>query len=81
MKNRRFITCCVIFFIIEIIVVLIFFIRDNNNFQDAVAVNEVVQSVQRDWKTMEEHKNQTGLDYVVLDKHGKVIFKTKDGLS
>ncbi len=81
MKNRRFITCCVIFFIIEIIVVLIFFIRDNNNFQDAVAVNEVVQSVQRDWKTMEEHKNQTGLDYVVLDKHGKVIFKTKEGLS
>ena len=81
MKNKRFIISFIYVFIVQIIVLLVFFSRDTSNLQDAVAVNEVVQSVLRDWKSMESHKNQTSLDYVVLDKSGNVIFKTKEGLS
>lgn len=81
MKNRTFLTLLLFLFIAEIAVLLSFSIRNTNSGQDAVLVNEVVQSVQADWNTMENHKNQTSLDYVVLDMDGTVLFGTKRGLS
>ena len=49
--------------------------------QDVVAVNEIRYSVQKDWGRMERHRNETELDYVVLDAEGKVLFRTRPGLS
>ncbi len=49
--------------------------------QDTIAVNEAVKSVQEDWDKLAEHENRTGLDYVVLDEEGKVVYRTARGLS
>ena len=47
----------------------------------ALPIYEVVQSVMKDFNNLEEHKNTTALDYVVLDENGNLIYKTKSGLS
>ena len=71
----------IIIFLSEITVFSILVFHDYDLTQDAVAVNEVFRSVQADWDAMEKHKNITDLDYVVLDKNGNVLFRTRDGLS
>lgn len=71
----------IIIFLSEITVFSILVFHDYDLTQDAVAVNEVFWSVQADWDAMEKHKNITDLDYVVLDKNGNVLFRTRDGLS
>ena len=81
MKKRTFLISLTLVFVAEMIALIVFAIYDIDNVQDAVLVNEVVQSVQRDWNTMENHKNQTSLDYVVLNTDGDIILKTKSGLS
>lgn len=81
MKQRTFLISLILIFAVEIAALIAFAARDTDNMQDAVAVNEVVQSVQDDWDIIKNHKNQTGLDYVVLDTDGQVLFKTKSGLS
>lgn len=81
MKKRTFLISLTLAFVAEMIALIVFAIKDIDNMQDAVLVNEVVQPVQRDWNTMENHKNQTSLDYVVLNTDGDIIFKTKSGLS
>lgn len=58
-----------------------FAVQDVGGAQDAVAVNEAVQSVRADWGRMESHRNRTELDYVVLDRRGAVLYRTKPGLS
>lgn len=81
MKQRTFLISLILIFAVEIAALIAFAARDTDNMQDAVAVNEVVQSVQDDWDIIKNHKNRTGLDYVVLDTDGQVLFKTKSGLS
>lgn len=81
MKQRTFLISLILVFAAEIAALLVFAVQDTGGVQDAVAVNEAVQSVQNDWDTMENHKNQTDLDYVVLDAWGQVLFKTRSGLS
>ena len=81
MKKHIFLSGLILIFAIELAVLIAFAVQDTGNLQDAVAINEVVQSVQMDWDTIEHHTNQTSLDYVVLDAYGAVLFKTKDGLS
>lgn len=81
MKKRTFLISLTLVFVAEMIALIVFAIQDIDNMQDTVLVNEVVQSVQRDWNTMENYKNQTSLDYVVLNTDGDIIFKTKSGLS
>ncbi len=81
MKKHIFPIGLVLIFAIELAVLIAFAIQDSDNLQDAVAINEAVQSVQMDWNMIEHHTNQTALDYVVLDNNGAVLFKTKDGLS
>lgn len=49
--------------------------------QDTVAVNEAVQTVQRDWGSLGEHVNHALLAYVVLDPDGTVLYRTRPGLS
>lgn len=81
MRKRTFLTSLFFIFAAEIAALVLFAAQDTNDMQDAVLVNEAVQSVQEDWDAMEHHKNQTSLDYVVLDLDGAVRFATKPGQS
>lgn len=81
MKKHIFLISLLFVFAAEIAALIIFSVQSPNLLQDTVMVNEAVQSVQNNWSTMEEHENQTGLDYVVMNREGIVVFQTKPGLS
>ena len=81
MKKRFFLIGILLTFIFEIIILVVFAIQTPNFSQDTIIVNEVVQSVTKDFNTIEDHKNSTTLDYVVLNYDGNVIYKTKTNLS
>ena len=81
MKKRIFLISLLFTFAIEIAVLLFFISQNVEETQDTVLVNEVVQSVQNDWTTLENHKNQTTLDYAVIDMNDEVLFQTKSGLN
>ena len=70
-----------IIFLAEISALVWFMNTADHDLQDAVEINAAVQSVQSDWDCISTHKNVTSLDYTVLDADGKVLFKTKSGLS
>lgn len=65
----------------EIAALLWFTFNKTENVQDAVAVNEAVQSVREDWHNIAAHTNKTALDYVVVNSAGEVLFRTRLGLS
>lgn len=81
MKKRFFFVSLLLVFAAELAALLVFAAQDTEWVQDAVAVNEAVQSVQADWDTIERHTNHTALDYVVIDTDGTVLFRTRPGLS
>lgn len=81
MRKRVFIIGIALAFVVEIVALIMVLDSRTDNVQDAVVVNEAVQSVQNDWGVMENHINQTNLDYVVLDMGGTVLYKTRQGLS
>lgn len=81
MKRQLFLISFILVLSAEIIALTVFAVQTPDFTQDAVAVNEVLQSVTLDFNSLEEHKNSTTLDYVVLGADGKVLFKTKNGLS
>ena len=81
MKYKAFLTCLIIIFLAEISVLLIYANYVADSYQDAVEVNEALQSVRDDWENIVAHQNVTGLDYAVLDCVGNVIFRTRLGLS
>ena len=81
MKKQAFLIGVLLVLIAEIITLIVFAVETPNFSQDTVAVNEVMQSVTEDFNILEEHKNTTALDYVVLDENGNLLYKTKSGLS
>ena len=81
MKKQFFLIGVLLVLIAEIITLIVFAVQTPDFTQDAVAVNEIIQSVMEDFNNLEEHKNTTVLDYVVLDENGNLIYKTKSGLS
>ena len=81
MKKQAFLIGAFLVLIAEIITLIIFALQAPDFSQDTVAVNEVMQSVTEDFNILEEHKNTTALDYVVLDENGNLLYKTKSGLS
>lgn len=81
MKKRALAVCLCFLFVIGVTALVFFATRKTESPQDAVAVNEVAESVRMDWHAMEKHKNRTGLDYVVLDEDGTVQYRTKTDLS
>lgn len=82
MKKQIYFLCGVLMtFIAEIAVLIVFAVQTTDVSQDAVAVNEVVQTVTDDFDFMEEHNNSTSLNYVVIDNNESIIYKTKSGLS
>ena len=81
MKRQLFLIGFILVFIAEIVALIVFAVQTPDFSQDTVAVNEVVQSVTRDFDSLEGHKNPNGLDYVVLDDGDNVLYRTKPGLS
>lgn len=81
MKKRTFLLSLILVFMAEIIALMIFAFQNPNLLQDAVTVNGIVQSVQNNWNALENHKNPTPLDYVVLDRDETVMFQTKPELN
>lgn len=87
MKHKMFLSCLLFLFAAELMAVLVFVGPwigsglESKSRQDAVAVNEAVQSVQRDWDNLKQHRNETELDYTVVDLEEKVLFRTRAGLS
>lgn len=81
MKKQLFLVGFLLVLVAEIVMLIVFAVQTPDFSQDTVAVNEVIQSVTADFNALEEHKNTTALDYVVLDESGDLIYKTKSGLS
>lgn len=68
-------------FVSEIFALILFVCKDENGMQNTVEINEAVKSVQADYDNMELHRSSVALDYTVLDSEGKILFRTKSGLS
>ncbi len=81
MKKRTFIIAQIFIQAIWLTLLLSFALQETDSFQDAVAVNEALQSVRADWDRLESHENRTDLSYVVLDTEGNVLYRTGAGLS
>lgn len=81
MKNKLFLFGTMLILIAEMIALILFAVRVPAMSQDAVTVNQIVQTVTDEFHALEEHKNSTALDYVVIDNDGKLLFKTRSGLS
>lgn len=81
MKNRVFCGAMLLVLAIELAGLFFFLARDGDQGQDGVLVNEAVQSVQADWGRLEEHERIEGLSYTVLDREGRVLYRTGQGLS
>ncbi len=81
MKNRIFFGGILLLFLLELAVILPFALPQEAARHDTVAVNEVLQTIKEDWDSLENHRNSTSLDYVVLDSAGNVLYRTKPGLS
>lgn len=81
MKKQAFLIGVLLVLIAEIITLIVFAVETPNFSQDTVAVNEVMQSVTQDFNILEQHKNTTALNYVILDENGNLLYKTKSGLS
>lgn len=80
-EKRTFLISLLFVFVAEIITLIFFSLQSTEDVQDAVLVNEAVQSVQNDWDIIKKHQNQTTLDYVVLGIDGAVLYRTRVGLS
>lgn len=81
MKKQLYLIGIVLIFLVEIATLVAFSMRTPDFSQDAVAVNEVVYSLKEDWSNLSGHKNNTLLNYVVIDNDGNVLFRTKSGLT
>ncbi|MBD5114894.1 MAG: HAMP domain-containing histidine kinase [Ruminococcaceae bacterium] len=81
MKKGFFFLGLFLAFAAEIAALLLFSAKNTDSLQDSVTVNEAVQSVRADWNTIEEHKNTTSLDYVVINNAGEVLYRTSSNLS
>ena len=74
MKNGIFTGTLIVVFAVEIAALLWFTLNKTENVQDAVAVNEAVQSVREDWHDLAAHTNRTELGYVVINSAEEVVF-------
>lgn len=94
MKKRGLLAGLFILFFAEAALLFMAAFQKMDFLQDSVAVNEVLQSVQAGWEKAESGEMEEGqgcvygengqaaaLDYVVLGLSGKVLWRTKPGLS
>lgn len=81
MRYKAFLIGLILIFASEIFTLILFINENEDGIQDTVEINEAVKSVQADFDNMELHRSSVGLDYTVLDGEGKILFRTKSGLS
>jgi len=81
MRGRIFFSGLLITLMAELAILIWFTYPKAEHLQDTVTVNEIIQTVQNDWNSLETHSNHWALDYVVLDSDGAVLYRTKPGLS
>lgn len=66
MKKRIFFGSMLSLFLIEFAVLLLFALPKEEKLYDTVEINEVVQTVQRDWDSLGEHSNLHHLNMLFL---------------
>lgn len=81
MKKRILFILSIFIFVAEIAALSVFALQTSTFPQDAVDVNETLQSVTNDFYNIKNHKNQTDLKYVVLDNEHNIVYRTNRGLS
>ncbi len=81
MRGRILFGGLLITLVAELAVLIWFTYPKTEHLQDTVTVNEIIQTVQNDWNSLEAHSNHWTLDYVVIDSDGAVLYRTKPGLS
>ena len=81
MRGRAFFVGLFLIFAAELTMLVLLMGHGAESPQDTVAVNEIVQTVQRDWDSLANHSNDTDFDYVVLGADGAVLYRTRPGLS
>lgn len=81
MKKQLFLIGALLVFAAEIIAIIVFAVQTPDFSQDTVAVNEIVQTVKGDFNNMQQHKNSTALNYVVIDNDDNILYRTQRGLS
>lgn len=81
MRRFSFVIGILLTFLTEA-VVLVAFMRGGSDYrQDAVAVNEILKTVEADWLQLDGRTAPNIYDYVVLDESGTVLWKSAEGLS
>lgn len=79
MRKAPFILLLVLTFIAEALACFVLVTRFKDIKTDPVKVNECIHSVSDNFGDASKYNKQ--LDYVVIDNDGKLLYKTKDGLS
>lgn len=79
MRKAPFILLLVLTFIAEAFACFVLVTRFKDIKTDPVKVNECIHSVSDNFGDASKYNKQ--LDYVVIDNDGKLLYKTKDGLS
>lgn len=78
--KKGFLILTVFILMVETAALVLFAAKSPDDTQDVLAINEIVQSVQNNLNDPEKYLNNT-LDYVVIDDGGRVLYRTKTGLS
>lgn len=81
MKKRYFTAGVILALTAQIIALIVFAVQTPDYSLSAVEANEAVQTVTRDFYSLQTHTNTTSLDYVVLGADGNAIYSTRSGLS
>ena len=79
MKKAPFILILVITFIAEALACYYMLTKIKDIKTDPVKVNECMYSISENYGDTSKYNRQ--LDYVVIDNNGKLLYKTRDGLS
>ncbi len=79
--RKGFFAALAVVFAIEVLALFWFGTKSADNAQDAVAVNDVVQSVINSRGDFKNYENTSALDYAVIDSGGEVLYRTETGLS
>ena len=81
MKYKAFLTCLIIIFLAEISVLLIYANYVADSYQDAVEVNEALQSVRDDWEISLRIKTSQVLTTLYLTVSGTLFSARGRGLA
>lgn len=79
--KKPFIGCFFLIFIVEIVALIVFSTYTPSYDQDAVAINEIVQTVTTDFFNLDKHKSNTVISYVVINNNEEVLYKSNDNIS